>query len=166
MNFTAIDFETATGRRHSACAVGIVFVEDGRITDRFYSLIQPPGNFYWDLMTRIHRIRPEDTISAPSFPAVYPEIETRLKGRTVVAHNERFDRGVLTDSMACHGLDYKALGLPEPWECTMRIYRQKGFNPYSLDECCGRMGIALNHHNALSDALACAELYLRGKETH
>ena len=43
MNFTAIDFETATGKRSSACAVGIVTVEDGVISDTFYSLIQPRG---------------------------------------------------------------------------------------------------------------------------
>ena len=33
MNFTAIDFETATGNRASACAVGIVSVENAKITD-------------------------------------------------------------------------------------------------------------------------------------
>lgn len=41
MNFAAIDFETATGRRNSACAVGIVTVEDGEIIDKYYSLIRP-----------------------------------------------------------------------------------------------------------------------------
>ena len=29
-----------------------------------------------------------------------------------------------------------------------------------LATCCARHGIPLNHHDALSDALACAKLYL------
>jgi len=44
MTFTAIDFETATANQNSACAVGIVTVEQGIITNEFYSLIQPPQN--------------------------------------------------------------------------------------------------------------------------
>jgi len=42
--FTAIDFETATGNRNSACAVGIVPVENGKITKEYYVIIQPPDN--------------------------------------------------------------------------------------------------------------------------
>ena len=44
LSFAAIDFETATGYMESACAVGIVTVTDGEITDEYYSLIQPPEN--------------------------------------------------------------------------------------------------------------------------
>ena len=32
--FAAIDFETANNARDSACAVGVVIVEDGRSVDR------------------------------------------------------------------------------------------------------------------------------------
>ena len=46
LSFAAIDFETATGYMESACAVGIVTVTDGEITDEYYSLIQPPENEY------------------------------------------------------------------------------------------------------------------------
>lgn len=46
MNFTAIDFETATGKRYSACAVGIITVENGKTIDEYDSLIQPPDNEY------------------------------------------------------------------------------------------------------------------------
>ena len=48
MNFTAIDFETAHGKRWSICQVGIVQIEDGKIKGQLSVLIQPPDNFYWD----------------------------------------------------------------------------------------------------------------------
>ena len=160
MNFAAIDFETATGRRNSACAVGIVTVENGEIIDRYYSLIRPPGNAYNWMNINVHGIRPTDTANAPTFEDIYPEIRERLIQKTVVAHNEVFDRSVLRRTMEYYTLDYDELQLAERWECTMKIYKQKGFVPYKLNACCERLGIELEHHEALSDALACAKLYL------
>jgi DNA polymerase-3 subunit epsilon len=161
MNFTAIDFETATGSRSSACAVGIVTVENGAITEEFYSLIRPPGNAYFGMNIAVHGIRPQDTARSPSFEELYPEIKVRLARRTLVAHNEAFDRSVLKRTMEHYALDYAELGLAERWACTMRIYKAKGFVPYKLNCCCERMDIPLNHHEALSDAIGCAHLYLR-----
>lgn len=161
MNFTAIDFETATGKRSSACAVGIVTVENGVITEEYYSLIQPPDNAYIHWNIAVHGIQPQDTAHSPTFSDVYPEIKKRLHGRTLVAHNESFDRSVLKRTMEHYALDYTELGLADRWECTMRIYKAKGFVPYKLDACCHQLGIPLKHHEALSDAIGCAHLYLR-----
>ena len=160
MNFTAIDFETATGYRNSACAVGIVSVQNGTIVDQFSALIRPPNNAYWGGNIAVHGIRPTDTANAPAFDELYPEIKKRLTGQVVVAHNESFDRSVLKNTMAHYSLDYSDLALPDRWECTVRIYRAKGFKPCKRSDCCHRLGIELNHHEALSDALACARLYL------
>jgi DNA polymerase-3 subunit epsilon len=159
MDFTAIDFETATGYRNSACAVGIVTVEDGRITEKYYTLIQPPENVYNHMNISIHGIRPRDTLNAPTFADIYPELKIRLQDKIIVAHNEVFDRSVLKNTMEYYGFDYNGLNLPSRWECTMRIYKQKGFVPYKLNACCERLGIELRHHEALSDAVACAKLY-------
>jgi DNA polymerase-3 subunit epsilon len=161
MNFTAIDFETATGQRNSACAVGIVTVENGIITEEFYSLIQPPGNHYFGMNIAVHGIRPEDTRNTPVFAELYPEIRARLQNRTLVAHNEVFDRSVLRNTMEYYDLNYSELRLSDRWECTMRIYKTKGYIPYKLNSCCERLGIPLKHHEALSDAIGCAKLYLR-----
>ena len=160
MTFTAIDFETATGYRNSACAVGIVTVEEGIVTEAWHTLIQPPDNTYWGQNIQVHRITPEQTMQAPDFFEIFPEIEKRIKGRTLVAHNESFDRSVLRNTMNYYALAYEDLGLAEKWECTMKIYRAKGFKPAKLDACCARMRVPLNHHEALSDAKACAQLYL------
>lgn len=158
MNFVAIDFETAIS--HHICSVGIVTVENDLITDEFQALIQPPGNQYNWHNIQVHRIKPTDTINALFFNQLYPEIKKRLLGKTVVAHNESFDRNVLKKSMADYGLDYSELNIPDRWECTLNIYRAKGFYPANLEACCHIQKIALNHHEALSDARACAKLYL------
>lgn len=159
-SFVAIDFETATSQRDSICSVGIVTVKDGEITEEYHALIQPPYNIYdWNNI-QVHGITEEDTKNAPFFNEVYPEIHKRLANKRVVAHNESFDRGVLKASMEAHNLSYKALNIGKKWECTMRIYRAKGYKPAKLDYCSARNNIELIHHDALSDARACAKLYL------
>jgi len=162
MTFTAIDFETATSDRNSACAIAIVTVENGKITDEYYTLIQPPGNEYNWHCIQVHGITEKDTENAPTFAQIYPEIKKRMQGKTVVAHNESFDRTVLQQTMAFYHLDYAELNLSERWECTMQICRKSNKYPSAgLAECCRIENIELNHHNALSDARACALLYLR-----
>lgn len=161
MTFTAIDFETATGNRNSACAVGIVIVENCKIIDEYYTLIKPPNNEYNWHTIQIHGITPDKTENAPSFFEIYPEIKKRLQGKIVVAHNESFDRSVLQKTMAEYGLDYSELNIADRWECTMKLCRANDKYPSGkLDECCAVDNIELNHHEALSDARACAKLYL------
>ena len=160
MDFVAIDFETATFDKSSACAIGIVTVENSIIVEEYYTLIRPPHNQYFWRNIQVHGIQPHETEHEADFDFLFPEIYNRLEGRTLVAHNESFDRNVLKGTMAYYGLDYDAHQLPFRWECTCKIYRRKGYKPASLNACCSRKGIELNHHHALSDAIGCAKLYM------
>jgi DNA polymerase-3 subunit epsilon len=160
MTFTAIDFETATGFAESACAVGIITVNNGVITEEYHTLIQPPNNEYWYRNIMVHGIKPVQTLGLKTFDDIFPEIRQRLFRRTIVAHNEAFDRNVLTRAMKYYGLYYDELEIADRWECTCRIYRSKGYKPANLKYCSERNNIGLNHHEALSDARACAKLYL------
>lgn len=149
-NFTAIDFETAQGKRWSICQVGLVKVENGIITDQLSLLVQPPNNYYWEQFTDIHGIEPEDTSNAPTFDLIWKQIEPFITNQNVVAHNGfAFDFHCLNQTLEYYGIE-----TPEyTGHCTYRIY---GVNLASL---CHEYNIPLNHHDALSDALACAELY-------
>lgn len=159
MNFVAIDFETAL--RHHICAVGIVTVVNGEIIEECYSLIKPPNNEYSYYFTQVHGITSYDTVNSLSFAEIYPEIKKRLSNKIVVAHNESFDRSVLQKSMFDNKLDYSELNISDTWECTMKYCRAiDRFPTEKLNECCAVEGIQLNHHEALSDAKACAELFV------
>lgn len=160
MNFVAIDFETANWQKDSACAVGIISVKDGRIEEEYYSLIQPPNNLYNYHNTKVHGITAEQTRYSPTFEDIYPKVKKILFGRKMVAHNESFDRNVLFHTMETYGLSYSELEIASKWECTVKIFRKKKQYPVNLAACCARYNIDLTHHNALSDALACAKLYM------
>jgi DNA polymerase-3 subunit epsilon len=162
VNFAAIDFETAI--KHHICAVGIVTVENGEIIEEFYSLVKPPRNEYNWYCTQVHGITSSDTKYSPIFKRIFPEIKKRLSNKIVVAHNESFDRNLLMKSMLDNALEYSELNISDTWECTMKYCRSNDKYPSGkLNECCKVEGIELNHHEALSDARACAELFLRIK---
>jgi len=159
MYFTAIDFEYAVGQ-DTACSVGIVTVENGTLIEEFHSLIQPPDNKYSFYTTRVHGLTSKHTRDAKLFPEVFPEIQKRLKDKTVVAHNIATDRSVLFKNMSRYDINHDIMPIKN-WDCTLKIYRNKGFKPCKLDNLCSHFGIELNHHDALSDARACALLYIK-----
>jgi DNA polymerase-3 subunit epsilon len=149
--FTAIDFETAQPARSSICQIGLVRVEKGQVVEQISLLVQPPDNTYNYWNTNVHGLNGEDTEDAPFFDSVWPQIRPFIEGRTVVAHNGAFDFSCLRKSLEFYELeepDYKPA-------CTYKIYKKK------LNVLCDEYDIELDHHDALSDARACAELYLR-----
>jgi DNA polymerase-3 subunit epsilon len=154
--FVAIDFETADYGRDSACAVGLVRVEGGEIMDRRAWLIRPPRRHF--VFTYIHGITWPMVACQPEFSGVWPEAARMLAGADfLVAHNESFDRGVLTACCASAGLAPP----PLPFQCSMRMARHVlGIRPSRLDNVCKVLGIELRHHDALSDAEASARIAL------
>jgi DNA polymerase-3 subunit epsilon len=150
-SFTAIDFETAHGKRWSICQVGLVRVENGVITNELSLLVQPPNNFYWDRFIDIHGITSEITRNAPAFDQFWHKVEPFIKNQLVVAHNGlSFDFPVLTQMLQYYGLE-----TPEyDKHCTYQLFHD------NLASLCQKYNIPLNHHEALSDAKACGRLFL------
>lgn len=105
INFIAIDFETATGKRASICEAGICVVKGGKVVETKSWLVRPEDNrySYWNI--QIHGIHPEDTVSSPEFPKVWAEICEYLKDCPVlVAHNAAFDMGCIRHSLELYDL--------------------------------------------------------------
>ena len=157
-SFAAIDFETATSERSSACAVGVVLFEQGSPTDTLSSLIRPPGNQYDPFNTYIHGIGPSDTRHSPEFPDVWERVTGMLDGRLVIAHNTAFDLSVLRRSAEHYGYE----PAPFPFACTYRIARSAmpDAESWSLDVLADEFEIPLSHHDPLSDAQAAGLLWL------
>lgn len=150
--FAAIDFETATGARDSACAVGWVIVEDWKVKDVRSKLIQPPDNDYLDLNIAIHGITPEMTANEPTFDGVWSEVEESIGGRLLVAHNTAFDMSVIRHSAESTNYEIGDFN----FACTYRLARDtwKDKFSHSLDTLADDFGIDLDHHDPVSDALA------------
>ena len=155
-DFAAIDFETANAERTSVCAVGVVVVRGGEVVDSFYSLIKPEPNYYNYWCSRVHGLTCADTDDAPLFPHVWAQIEPRIKGLPIVAHNKAFDQACLRAVMRCYGIDF-----PDdvPFLCTLQAARRKMRNlpNHQLPTVAAACGYDMTrHHHALADAEACA----------
>ena len=154
-NFAAIDFETANQNRSSVCAVGIVIVKNGEITDTLYSLIRPEPNFYTYWNTRCHGITAGDTDNAPVFPEVWKKIQLLIKGLPLIAHNSPFDEGCLKNVFRVYQMNYPDY----KFYCTLRASRKRypelpNHRLHTVSKYCGYE--MRHHHEALDDAYACA----------
>ncbi|WP_417008511.1 3'-5' exonuclease [Bacteroides congonensis] len=160
-NFAAIDFETANGKRTSVCSVGVVIVRDGKIVNKIYRLIRPTPNYYTQWTTAIHGLTYDDTIEAEDFPDVWAEIKPLIDGLPLVAHNSPFDEGCLRAVHELYDMAYPNY----KFYCTCRTSRKvfgKELPNHQLHTVAEQCGYNLeNHHHALADAEACAQIAMQ-----
>ena len=155
-DFAAIDFETANYAPDSACAIGVSIVRQGRIVARESRLIRPPTREF--NFTYIHGLTWRDVRNEPTFAEVWEDLYPALSDVDFfVAHNAPFDRKVLN---ACCGR-YGLASPPHRFVCTVQVARHTlGIRPAKLSNVCRHLDISLNHHEAGSDAEACAKILL------
>lgn len=159
MDFCAIDFETATNDRNSACELGVSLVENSQIVMTKTWLIKPPSYPYFNQRNiDVHGILPSDVKDAPTFDDIWYEVEDMIYGNLMIAHNASFDAGVLR---SC--LDYYGIFKPKiNYLCSIQIAK-KSWNylpKYGLKNLADYHQIQFKHHRAGDDAEACAKISL------
>ena len=158
MDFIAIDFETANSNNNSACSIGLVCVEDNKIIDSKYYLIQPPIFEFDKKNIEIHGITPDDVRDKPKFNDVWKKICYLFDENLIIAHNAQFDISVLK----CLQIEYDLNINDFNYMCSIPISTKvcEGVNN-SLHERANYLGIEMGqHHNALDDAMTCANIVI------
>ena len=156
--FIVFDVETPNRLNNRMSAVGITVIEDGVITDSFYSLVNPETSFdYFNI--QLTGISEETVADAPVFPEVWKQIEPLMSSGLLVAHNAVFDIGVLQKCLRDYDIEWKPY---VRYLCTVQMGRRllPGMS-HRLNVLCDYYGICLDHHQAASDSHACAEILLR-----
>jgi len=161
MDFISIDFEIANRNTNSACSLGMVFVQNNKVVDEKYFLIKPPTNYVDPSMSKVHGLTWNDLKDAPSFDDVWNEISRFFHDDIyIIAHNAQFDMNVLKNCLLAYNLEDPVFNYVCSIPISTRACRGEGI-PNSLKARTERFGITIdNHHNALSDAKAVAELVL------
>lgn len=139
-------------------AIGITVIENGKITETFYSLVNPETGFD-DFNVQLTGINEQMTADAPTFPELWEQIEPLMSGGLLVAHHAVFDMSVLQSCLRDYRIEWKPY---VRYLCTVQMGRRllPGMS-HRLNILCDYYGIELNHHHADSDSTACAELLLR-----
>ncbi|RMI46482.1 3'-5' exonuclease [Streptomyces triticirhizae] len=146
-------FEPERGDRMVSLA--LVTVVDGRVTDRWTSLLDPGRDTG---PVHIHGITKAQSTTAPRFVEVLPAILDRLDGAVLVAHNVGFDLRFLVMELELAG----AGPVPETSLDTLTLARRylPELANHRLTTCVASLGLPHRAHRADSDAEVTAALLL------
>ena len=163
MRYVVFDTETPNSRNDRMCQMGVSVVENGRITESFVRLVDPECDFAaFNVM--LHGITPEATYGSPCFAELWRgELEEVFSEGVLVAHNAPFDMAVLSKCLRAYGIRWRERA---PYIDTVRMARQAfpSLPNHRLDTLSAALGIELDHHDAGSDAEACARIFLASIE--
>lgn len=156
LSFTAIDFETASAARASACSVGIAVVNDGAVDFSSHFYIRPPTGLEFT-NSWLHGITAEHCEDAPSWTPVMERVSELAVGMPFVAYSA-FDKSVWNAAWEME----EGARRPATFHDALGLARRTLTLPsYKLPVVAASLGVAsFNHHNAEDDALACARIVL------
>lgn len=166
-----LDLETGglDPRTDPILAVGMVPIREGVIAlgESYRALVRPSRPVSPSSLT-VHHILPRDLHDAPPMVALLPALRSRLDGAVLVVHQRRVDVPFLRRAFRDHGVDPPVFAVIDTVQLVLRFARRHGHVtpqqtefPTGLAEARAWFGLPPHRaHEALSDAVATAELFL------
>jgi DNA polymerase-3 subunit epsilon len=155
--YAIIDVETTGGSPSidRIIEIAIVVFDGENILQQYSSLVNPnrPIDKY---VTQLTGITDKMVKNAPTFEEIQDKVWEMTQDFIFVAHNVKFDYGLLRSEYKRLGIDFVRKQLD-----TVTLARKvlPGFNSYSLGSLCDSLGIKIeNRHRALGDAEATVRL--------
>ncbi|AMJ40958.1 exonuclease domain-containing protein [Anaerotignum propionicum] len=166
-DFIAIDFETANNNLNSACSIGIVAVKNQEIVKTEYFLIKPPTAEFLMKNVDIHGITFEMVKTESNFFEVWEQLKEYFANtHFVIAHNAQFDMSVLKCCFNEYSIDIHNFHYIDNIHIT-HLCSPGNLQNNTLKTAADLYGVDIdNHHNALSDALAVANIIINILKTH
>ena len=168
VQYVAVDLETTglNARRDQILSIGWVLVDGNRIRldSARHRLLRVAGEIPADSAV-IHQITDDESARGMELSAALPELLTDLAGRVLIAHHARVELGFL--GAACKRLWGKGLLVRTvDTQAVARRLLERRQIPFKgsdlrLHALCERYNLPRHGaHNALSDALSAAELFI------
>ena len=141
------DIET-TGLSNVNCKIieiGAVKVENGEITDRFSTFIDPCESIP-DNITKLTSITDSMVKGAPKLEEIIDEFIEFCRGCVMVAHNATFDMGFMKRKASECGRSFDL-----PYLDTLILARcmYPKLSNHRLETICGHLGVILMHHHQM-----------------
>ena len=151
--FAIIDTETTGGKplNDRITEIAIIVHNGKRVVESYSTLINPCRKID-PFVSGMTGITDEMVADAPIFADVVQRVIDLTEGKIFVAHNVRFDYGVIINEFKRLGKTFIRKQL-----CTVKLSRKiiPGLPSYSLGRLCESLDIhILNRHRALGDAEA------------
>ncbi len=157
--YVVFDIETTgfSPEKNRIIEIGAVKVEDGRITDRFSTFVNPDVPIPFEI-EKLTGINDSMVLDYPQIDVILPKFLEFCQDAVMVAHNAAFDIGFITHYAKEQGLDFAPTVLD-----TVALARVllPNLSRYKLDTVAKAVNVSLeNHHRAVDDAQATAEIFV------
>lgn len=158
--FVAIDFETLSEWRGSVCQIAISVIENNKIVESKDFMVCPPSKDENSYCVQTHGIHYEDVKNEPDFKTIWEVIDKEyIKGCPLVAHNAPFEKSCIN---AC--ADFFGTNSDYFYIDTLQLSRKylDKLENHKLNTVCEAINHNLiHHHNALDDAIACSNIFIK-----
>lgn len=161
--YIVFDIETTgfSSIKDAIIEIGAVKVTDGKITDRFSTFVNPKRPIPFEI-TNLTSITDEMVMDSPTIDVVLPQFLEFAGDGVLVAHNAGFDVGFIEQNCRSLGLSDEFVYLD-----TVALARVllPTLSKYKLNIVAKALNISLeNHHRAVDDAEATAEIFVKFTE--
>ena len=158
--FVVFDLETTgfSAIKDKIIEIGAVKITQGKIVDRYSTFVNPERPIPFKI-TQLTSIQDNMVIDAPVIESILPEFLAFVGDATLVAHNAGFDVGFIEQNCRYQDIvpDFTYLD-------TVALARVllPTIGRYKLNVVAKALNISLeNHHRAVDDAKATAEIFLK-----
>ncbi len=159
-DFVVFDIETTglSPQHEKITEIGAVKISKRQIVDRYSQLINPERKLSAKI-TELTGITDEMLVDKPTIDKVLPEFLDFVGDSMLVAHNSDFDTGFIRQNCVNLNLKYRSKAID-----TVALSRTLliDLRSHKLNLVAKRLGVRLdNHHRAVDDAQATAEIFLK-----
>jgi DNA polymerase-3 subunit epsilon len=173
VTYWALDLETGglDPKSDALLAVGMVPIVDGvvRLGEKYETLVRGDGLITPESITA-HQLRPRDVAAAPPLATVLDEIDRRIAGNVLLVHNARLDVGFLRSAHHRVRRWWPGPDMVDTVELLVRLAKKTRFLKPDATERMPELNLSAvrrelglpeyQAHDALTDAIATAELFL------
>ena len=158
--FVVFDIETTgfSSVKDRIIEIGAVKVEKGTIVSRYSTFVNPEVPIPFEI-TKLTSITDTMVIDAPKIETALPEFMDYVGDAVLVAHNAGFDVGFIEENCKRLGMERRLTSVD-----TVALARVllPTLSRYKLNVVAKALGISLeNHHRAVDDAGATAEIFVK-----
>lgn len=158
--YIVFDLETTgfSAIKDKIIEIGAVKVVNGKITDRFSAFVNPKRPIPFEI-TQLTGITDEMVLHSPEIESVLPEFLAFAGEGILVAHNAGFDVGFIEQNCRKQGIEPSFVYVDT---VAMARVLLPALSRYKLNVVAKALGISLeNHHRAVDDAAATAEIFVK-----
>ena len=159
-SYVVFDIETTgfSPVKNRIIEIGAVKVEEGQIVDRFSTFVNPQTPIPFEI-EKLTSINDEMVMDAPLIEEVLPKFFAFCEGTVLVAHNAGFDTSFIRENAKRQSLPFDYTYVDTVGLARVLLPHQA---KHTLDAVAKTLGVSLeNHHRAVDDAEATAEIFLR-----